>query len=150
LAARLKEAGEKPDENGLFSTRAITQTLYGSLFAERLRKTAEEADKVAIANAVSRGELLSRSELMQAMAHVADAMVGVIENSGLSREDKEQIRRNLASIPIVIAGQAARQDKRRGPGTNGAHQADFVSLKTKRGRPRKRESKHPEAEQSET
>jgi len=35
----------------------------------------EEADKFALSNAVSRGELLNRSELMQAMSAVAAAKV---------------------------------------------------------------------------
>jgi hypothetical protein len=135
LAARLKEAGENPDEHGLFSTRAITQALYGSLFAERLRKTAEEADKVAIANAVSRGELLSRSELMQAMSAVAASMVTIIETSGLSREAQDDLRRNLAGIPLIIRDQATRQDKRRGPGSNGARAEAATSAEAKkRGR----------------
>ena len=100
LERRLRDAQAFPDAGGCYSTKQLTEAIYGSLFRERLRRVSEEADKVAIANQVARGELLNRSELMQAMTAVAEAMVGVIENSGLSREDQDQIRRNLASIPV--------------------------------------------------
>jgi hypothetical protein len=111
------------------------------LFRERLRRVSEEADKVAIQNAVSRGELLNRSELMQGMAAVAEAMVSTIENSGLSRKDQDEIRRNLASIPVIITDVASRQDKRRGPSPNGASpqaRANGETPQRGRGRPKKR------------
>jgi hypothetical protein len=133
LAARLKEAGENPDENGLFSTRQLTQTLYGSLFAERLRLIREEADKVAIANQVARGELLNRTELMQAMSAVAASIVAIIETSELSREAQDDLRRNLSTLPLIIQDQAMRQDKRPRVSSNGAKPEA-----RRRGRPRKR------------
>ena len=110
------------------------------MFRERLRRVTGEADKVAIANQVARGELLEPRELSRVFAEVAEAMVGIIENSGLSREDQVQIRKNLSSSPVIIQSQARSQDKRRGPGTNGAHHSDNVTMKPKRGRPKKRES----------
>jgi len=68
LSKALSEASIAPAADGTYSTQEICQALFGSLFRERLRRMTEEADKVALANAVSRGELLNRSELMQALA----------------------------------------------------------------------------------
>jgi hypothetical protein len=140
LERKIRDAQVFPDAGGCYTTKQLTEAIFGSLFRERLRRITEEADKVALANQVSRGELLNRSELMQAMAQVAAAIVGVIETSGLSREDQDQIRRNLVSIPVIIQGQARSQDKRRGPGNNGAQDGHNVTMKPKRGRPRKREN----------
>src|SRR5215469_18151050 len=116
LERKLRDAQVYPDAGGCYSTKQITEGIFGSLFRERLRRITEEADKVAIANQVARGELLNRAELTRAMAQVADAIVSVIRNSGLSRFDQEQIQKNLAGIPLVIKDVARRQDKRRGSG----------------------------------
>ena len=122
-----------PDAGGCYSTKQLTEGIFGSLFRERLRRITEEADKVMLANQVSRGELLSRAALEPAMAQVADAIVSVIRNSGLSRFDQEQIQKNLAGIPLILRDAAKRQDKRRAPGSNGTSEAK------KRGRgPKKR------------
>jgi hypothetical protein len=139
LERKLRDAQLFPDSGGCYSTKQLTQGIFGSLFRERLRRITEEADKVAIANQVARGELLNRHELEQAMAQVADAMVSVIRNSGLSRFDQEQIQKNLSSIPLIIRDQARRQDKRREPGSNRARaQAGASAEAKKRGRPKKR------------
>jgi len=135
LERKLRDAQVYPDAGGCYSTKQITEGIFGSLFRERLRRITEEADKTALANQVSRGELVNRHELLQAMAAVAEAMVSTIENSGLSRKDQDQIRRNLASIPVIITDVARRQDKRPAFSSNGAKPEA-----RKRGRPRKREN----------
>ena len=95
-------------------------------------------------NQVERGQLLDRCALEQAMAQVADAIVSVIGNSGLSRSDQEQIQIDLSSIPVIIKDAARQQDKRPQAG------ATAEAKKRGRGRSRKRESKHPEEDQSES
>ena len=60
-------------------------------------------------------ETLSRPELMKGFAALADAMVFRITSSELSREAKEDLLKDLASIPIVIADTARKQTRfRRG------------------------------------
>jgi hypothetical protein len=108
LERKLRDAQELPDAGGAYSTKAITRAIYGSLFAERLRRITEEADRVALANQVARGQLLERRELESAMVGVAEAIVSVIGNSGLSRQDQEQIQKNLSSIPVIIRDVARR------------------------------------------
>ena len=112
LERKLRDAQVFPDDGGAYSTKAITAALFGSLHNERLRRIREEADKVAMTNQVRRGELLERHSLEAAFAAVADAIVAVIGNSGLSRENQEQIQNNLASIPVIIKNQVTQQDKR--------------------------------------
>jgi uncharacterized iron-regulated protein len=130
LERKLRDAQVFPDAGGAYTTKGIAQAIYGSLFAERLRRITEEADKVALANQVTRGELLNRRELESMMAGVAEAIVSVIGNSGLSRQDQAQIQKNLSSIPVIIRDVARRQDKRPQAGATGEAK--------KRGRPKKR------------
>jgi hypothetical protein len=153
LERKLRDAQVFPDAGGAYTTKGIARAIYGSLFAERLRRITEEADRVAMMNQVARGELLERRDLERAMAAVAEGIIGVIENSGLSRADQDEIRRNMSSFRVIVQEQARSQDKRRGLSTNGARPeagATGEAKKRGRGRPKKRESKHPEADQSES
>ena len=54
LERKLRDAQVFPDAGGAYTKKAIAQSIYGSLFAERLRRITEAADKVAIANQVAR------------------------------------------------------------------------------------------------
>ena len=87
---------------------------------QRTRTQAALTEKYELENRVRRGELLDRKELERVFSELADAICSIIENSGLSREDREQIRRNLAGIPLVLDGQARRQDKRPQAGASAA------------------------------
>jgi hypothetical protein len=112
LERKLRDAQVFPDNGGAYSTKAIKAAVFGSLHNERLRRIKEEADKVAMANQVARGELLERRSLEQGFAEIAAAIVGIIGKSGLSREDQVQIQKNLSSIPVIIKDVVRRQDKR--------------------------------------
>jgi len=60
---------------------------------------------------VVEGSVVDRAELMRLLASVADAMTSRIECSGLSREEKIDLRRDLSSIRPGIDGIAASQSK---------------------------------------
>ena len=115
LKKSLNQVSAEPDADGLYTTGQLIQARYGELYQEKLRVHRETADRIAMENAITRGETLSRSELMKGFAALADAMVFRITSSELSREAKEDLLKDLASIPIVIADTARKQTRfRRG------------------------------------
>ena len=127
LGKKLGEAGEVAGPDECFSTRQILRGLYGEVYAERLRKTKEEADMVGLKNAAMRGDFLSRFELQNLFGQIAHAILEIIKSSGLTKEEQNDVRRQIASIPVVLRQTAKAQSK----GTlNGAE-------KKKQGRPPK-------------
>lgn len=59
LAKRLRRESILADkEDGKFSTAQIVKAIFGDITGERLRKTREEADRIAIENEKSRGVLI--------------------------------------------------------------------------------------------
>jgi phage terminase Nu1 subunit (DNA packaging protein) len=58
LTKALTRAGLLAGEDGRWSTSQMVQALFGDHEAEQLRKTREEADKLALANKKTRGELV--------------------------------------------------------------------------------------------
>jgi len=53
LERKLRAAQVFPDAGGCYSTKQLTQAIFGSLFVERLRRITEEADHTALKNAIS-------------------------------------------------------------------------------------------------
>jgi hypothetical protein len=111
LKKALNQVSAEPDADGLYTTGQLIQARYGELYQEKLRVHRETADRIALENAITRGETLSRAALMQGLAGVADAMVFRIMSSELSREAKEDLLKDLASIPVVIADTAKKQSR---------------------------------------
>jgi hypothetical protein len=60
LERKIRDAQVFPDAGGCYTTKQLTEAIFGSLFRERLRRVTEEADRVAMMNRVARGELLER------------------------------------------------------------------------------------------
>ena len=107
LAARLRDAGEHP-EAGCWQTKQIVSVLFGNLHAQKLRKTTEEADSVALKNAILRGEFLNRLDLENIFERVAERIKEVIKRSALSAEDKDDLFRAISGIKVGIGDLAAR------------------------------------------
>jgi hypothetical protein len=55
--------------------------------------------------------VLNRAELEKVLAQVADAIQSRIMSSELSREIKEDVLRDLASVPLILEDVASRQSK---------------------------------------
>jgi hypothetical protein len=72
------------------------------LRAERLRKKRELTRKYQLGNAIVEASVLDRAELMKGLALIADAMVSRIMSSGLARSEKEDLLKELSSMPIVL------------------------------------------------
>jgi hypothetical protein len=91
--------------------------------AQRTETQRQLAEKYSLENAVVRGNLLDASIMRVAFAALADSLTSVIMASALSRQEKEDLLRNLASWPTILddvaqaqspfAKAQAHQDKRR-------------------------------------
>jgi hypothetical protein len=114
----LHQGGAEPDGNGTYSTGQVASCLFGNLHAEKIRKEREMVRKYRIENETSEANLLDRAALTQGFTQLADAMVHRIMASELSREAKEDLLKDLSSIPIVINNVARTQTRLpRGNGT---------------------------------
>ena len=78
LGQKLAECGEVAGPDECFSTSQLLRSLYGAVYVERLRKVKEEADKLALANQVARGEYVNKFELEQLHAAIAAHIKTVI------------------------------------------------------------------------
>lgn len=110
VAKRLAKIGAKPVGKGVGKGKAHAADLYSvrDLFvassgdaeieAERLRKTTEEADKLAIANARSRGELVDISKVIRLGQNVLIAVRNRILNMPLTDDEKDGCLRELLAL----------------------------------------------------
>jgi hypothetical protein len=92
----------RPDPDGLYTTRQLCEGLFGSMHVEKLATQKEIREKLQLENQITRGQMLSRSELAKGLAQVADAMVCRIAASELSRSAKEDLLKELAGIPLML------------------------------------------------
>jgi hypothetical protein len=117
----LNQGGAKPDAGGCYTTQQICQCLYGDLRAERLPKERELTRKYSVENQIVEANLLDRTALARVFATIADAFVSrVMSVQGLSRREKEDLLKDLATWPLALQEVADRQTKlpssRRGNG----------------------------------
>jgi hypothetical protein len=113
--------------DGCFSTQEICRAVFGGLTEEKLLTQRELTKRYALDNAIVEASLLDRAGLSQGFAAVADAMVSIISTSGLSREEKEHLQRQLATIPVVCANVARSQTRLRRRSKNGEKPEDGES-----------------------
>jgi hypothetical protein len=111
LRKALGKNSAAPDHDGLYSTQQIIAALYGSLHIEKLRTQRQIADRITLENQITRSEVLNRAELTRVMSAIGDAMSSRIMASGLSRSEKEDILRDLATVPLVLQEVADRQTR---------------------------------------
>jgi hypothetical protein len=124
LGKRLKDGGELPDSGGCYSTSQLIRAMFGSLHVERLRWTKEQADKVALENAILRSEYLPRQKLARLFGEIAFGMKEIIRASDLGRVSQDDLLRSLAAIPVTIKAVADQ-------GRNGGNGASPPERKTR-------------------
>lgn len=139
LGQKLAECGEVAGPDECFSTSQLLRSLYGAVYVERLRKVKEEADKLALGNAIVRGEYVNRVELEQLHAAIATHIKTVVRGSRLTREEQDDVLRSMSDVKVRVADIASRQrrgqDGEQGSG-NGSAPSE-PGMKRKGGRPRK-------------
>lgn len=123
LVRHLTASHEFPAADGCYSTTQLVKALYGSIHIERLRKTREEADEVELKNQITRAEYLHRGEILRGLTQLVDGLLGTINNSALSPEEKADMLNNIASFPAVLTDVAGRQTRFRSKERNGKHPA---------------------------
>jgi hypothetical protein len=111
LRKALAKTSATPDSDGLYTTRQIVAALYGALHQEKVRTQKELADRYMLENAITRREVLNRAEVERVLAAIADAMVSRIMASGVPRSVKEDLLKELSSIPIALKEVAHRQSR---------------------------------------
>jgi hypothetical protein len=109
----LNQGGAEPAADGTYSTEQVVACLFGDLRAERLRKERELVRKYSLENQITEASLLDRAALMKGFSAVADAMVSIISTSGLTRDEKENLQRELAGVPIICENVARAQTRLR-------------------------------------
>ena len=98
VAARLKQSGQTQGEDGKFSTAQVATAIYGDLEGEKLRKTKEDADRLALANATARGELVDRQDFVRRLEPVVIQMKQRILGSGLTHAEQDELLADLAKL----------------------------------------------------
>jgi hypothetical protein len=115
LKKSLNQISAEPDENGLYTTGQLIRARFGELYQEKLRVQRETADRIALENEITRGETLNRAELMKGFAAVADAIQSrIMSCNELPLTARQDILRDLASIPVIVADTARKQSRFRG------------------------------------
>jgi len=114
IRAGLAKNAAVAGQDGCYSTQQICDALYGALHLEKIRTQRATTERITLENQITRTEVLNRAELMKVFSAVADEMVYRIQASGLSPEEKSDLQRSLASVPVGIDGVAKRQSRFRG------------------------------------
>jgi hypothetical protein len=118
LRRALNKISAKPDENGCFTTQQVVASLFGQLYVEKVRTQRALARKLELENDVTTASVLNRAELMKAFAAIADAIVSRIMAANVPRSVKEDLLKELASIPLILKEVAHAQTRLpRGNGT---------------------------------
>ena len=98
LRQRLTAAAIAAGPDGRYSTKEIASAVFGDIQGERLRKTREEADNLALRNAEMRGELVSVTLVKQMVSEIILANKQTVLASQLEQEGKNEILANLEAL----------------------------------------------------
>jgi hypothetical protein len=96
--------------------KAFMRPLGGANEALAISRTLTQrqlAEKYRIENAILKGDHINRADLAKGLARIADAMVSRITASELSAEAKEDLLKELASLPLVLEEVVRGQSKLR-------------------------------------
>ena len=115
---------------------------------ERLRKVKEEADELALGNAIVRGEYVNRAELEQLHAAIANHIKSVVRSSRLSRSDQDDVLRSMSDVKFRVADIAAAQRRGMNGEASGNGNGSGPTRKRRKRKPgRKPKQKEAEDEQ---
>ena len=101
LKKKLVQAEQIPTE-GTYGTRQIVAAIFGDVASERLRKVKEEADNVALRNAILRGEVLPKDLVTQAMSSVFVVISQLIQASSMTTVEKKDLANTISDWPVQV------------------------------------------------
>jgi len=106
LTGRLTRYGIEPGRDNNYTTKQICDAVFGDIDNEKLRLTKEQADKLEIENAQSRGDLVKMSEIVDVMQRGLQAMTATVMGmTDLQVEHREKIIEQLRECgERVVAG----------------------------------------------
>lgn len=109
LSARARAAELIPGQDSRFSTKEICRAVFGDIAGEKLRLVKEQADKTALENSQTRGELVSGVEMQLIVERGLTAMVEAVKSaSNLEHEDKTKIINHLRQCGESVVKSASR------------------------------------------
>lgn len=106
LTARLKQSGitgtaargPSGHDRRIYSTKQICTAVFGDLELERIRKTKEEADQLAMANELERRRLVPAEDILKRLLNCATRMRIAVESSALDEEKQGELLNTLADL----------------------------------------------------
>jgi hypothetical protein len=108
----LVQAKISPGEDSCYSTQELTTAIYGSKHLETIRKIREEADKIALDNAITRGEVLYREPLEKGASALTNALTVIVLSSSMTRQEQDDFLLTISGLSSTIQDVAKRQKKK--------------------------------------
>jgi hypothetical protein len=105
VSNRIKSAGVHPGDDGKFSTKDIHAAICSDLEKAKLRKlqfetkrTEEEREGLALANAARRGELVHKADFIRRFEGIYAQMRQLIMSSSMIDAEKDELLRKIAEL----------------------------------------------------
>lgn len=100
LSKRFKQLGIEPSlaDGKRFSTKQVTQAVFGDIDGERLRKTKHEADLLEVELARERSQVLPTEDVLRVWSNIAIAIRQVVKGSSLSENEKNECLRQIREL----------------------------------------------------
>jgi hypothetical protein len=111
LSRALAQISAAAGADGCYSTAQLCEALFGVMHQEKLATQRQITRKLELENAITTGNVLDRQELSKAFAAVAAAMVSRITAANVPRSTKEDLLRELSSVPLVLKDVARAQSR---------------------------------------
>jgi hypothetical protein len=117
LGRALARISAVPGADGCYSTAQLIEAAFGNMYQEKLATQRQVTERYSLENRVTRGEVLSRSELSKGLAGIVDAVVSrIMATQELSRTTKEDLLKDLGSWPLVLEEVSRAQSRLRRSG----------------------------------
>lgn len=98
VTKRARLAGIEAGKDGKYSTKDIAGAIYGDLHGEQLRKTREEADRLAIANQKERNELVETPRVMKFCNGIGVVLRQKLLASSLTDAEKDELLAEIKKL----------------------------------------------------
>jgi hypothetical protein len=147
LRRQLQSGGVLPGADGCYETRALCNTIFGSLHQARLKQIGIESDISGLKLARLRAESLDAKELGHQIDLIFQGIKSIILGSDLPMRDRQDILASLSDLPMVLERQAKQQRQANGEREEASfdHPDDNIDpddsaepVRRRPGRPRKK------------
>jgi hypothetical protein len=128
LRKSLNQAHIDCGADGCFTTEQICASLFGLMHREKLKTQRELSRRYLLENEITESQVLIRSEVSKGLATIGDAIASrIMADSEMSRSAKEDLLRDLSSIPLVLRQVADGQTRLPRRNGNGTHNGEEVA-----------------------